>query len=195
VLGVSALALAADSAQAQNVSRPDLLGSGRLEFDGYFTHYRLDADNDRMGVDGVGGRLSWRPVSGDVVAIPSRFAFGAFIEFTPKGDDDFQTFHTGLQSDFRLFRTPWLGRIDPLISLGAGAFHTDSEVRGSVHLGREFPLARRDKTTAFALSPSVGTRLHVWRTLGVRADLRDVITFKGETLHNWQIAAGLTFPF
>ena len=195
VVGVSALALAAGSAQAQNAYGPDLMGPGRLGFDGYYTHYRLDADDDRMGVDGVGARLFWRPVSDDAFALPSRFAFGAFVEYTPKGNRDFQTFHTGLQSDFRLFQTPWFGRIDPLISLGAGAFHTNSEVRGSVDLNKEFPLARRDQTTAFALSPAVGTRVHVWRTLGVRADVRDVITFEGGTLRNWQVAAGLTFPF
>jgi len=52
-----------------------------------------------------------------------------------------------------------------------------------------------ESTTAFSLAPSVGARVGFWRQLGLRADAGDVVTFRGDTRHNLQLTAGLSFPF
>ena len=50
-------------------------------------------------------------------------------------------------------------------------------------------------STAFALSPAVGAKLALWRELGVRGDVRDLVTFRGGMRHHLQLTAGLSFPF
>jgi hypothetical protein len=36
--------------------------------------------------------------------------------------------------------------------------------------------------------------VNLWGDLGLRADVRDVVTFNGRTLHNIQFTAGLSLP-
>jgi hypothetical protein len=200
-------ALALSSAGAQVRSSWTGPGTGAFEapwagvnpvaFEGYYTHYRLDADgDDRFGMNGVGARLLWTPMSRDSLSFASRFGLGIFGEYAPWNDLGFSLFHAGLQGDVTLLSQPWFGRLMPIASLGAGVLHSNvdavNEMSGAVL--SPVPLGTRS-TTSFTLSPAAGLKLALWREFGLRADARDLVTFRDGTRHNWQLAAGLSFPF
>ena len=169
-------------------------GSNPIAFDGYYTHYRLDTDGDeRFGMNGVGARLMWRPTSGDSVGIPARLGIGVFGEYAPATDLGFSLLHAGLQGDMTLVSQPWYGRLTPIASLGAGVLHTnvDETLRAA---SSGVPIGVRS-TTAFTLTPAAGVKLGLWRQIGLRADARDLVTFRDGPRHNWQFTAGLSFPF
>lgn len=169
-------------------------GLGPLTVEGYHTHYRLDTAGDkRISKNGIGGRLMWRGF--DVAAFgsfASRAAAGLFAEYAPTQDGGFTIVHAGVQGDVHLLREPLFGRVMPLASLAAGGLWTD--VDGAGLRTTDFPLGNRS-TGTFALTPSLGTRIGLWRQLGMRVDVRDVVTFRPRTLHNWQFASGLSFTF
>lgn len=188
-------ALTISSAQAQPSSTPPSIGQVPITVEGYYTHYRLDAEgNDRLGMNGIAARLMWNAdalVPG--TALESRVAAGLFAEYAPTQDRGFSLLHAGVQGDVRLTSAPLFGRVTPLGSLALGALWTDVE-DGPAAIASRFPLGTRS-TGTFALSPSVGARIALWRQLGFRADVRDVITFRHRTLHNMQLASGLSFEF
>jgi len=166
---------------------------GRL-VEGYFSHYRFDRPGDRVGMDGFGARLMWNPAREDygATALPSRFAFGLFGEYAPDQDKGFSVGHVGLQGDMNVFKAPVYGRVLPVVSLGAGMLWTDRS--GPAIDSREFVLGNRS-LKMFALSPAVGTRVGLWRQMGLRADVRDLVTFRERTLHHLQFSGGLSLPF
>jgi hypothetical protein len=193
------------SAQAQSTLAPVMLAPGMMSapaihptthgvFEGYYSHYRFDAPGDRIGMNGVGARFVWRPTATDysMLVRPSRFALGLFGEYAPEQNKGFSVGHVGLQGDLNVLSTPLYGRVSPVVSLGAGVLWTNRS--GAAVDSREFSLANQSATT-FALAPSVGTRVGLWRQLGLRADVRDLVTFKDQTQHHPQIAAGLSLPF
>ena len=102
-------------------------------------------------------------------------------------------FHTGVQGDVSLLSTPLLGHVSPVASLGLGVLRTNLD-NASRAAATGFPLCM-ESTTAFSLAPSVGARVGFWRQFGLRADAGDVVTFRGDTRHNLQLTAGLSFPF
>jgi hypothetical protein len=193
------------SAQAQTTLAPVMLAPGMMSapgihptahgvFEGYYSHYRVHAPGDRIGMNGVGARFVWRPTATDYSMLirPSRFALGLFGEYAPEQSKGFSVGHVGLQGDMNVFSTPLYGRVSPVLSLAAGVLWTNRN--GPALDSREFSLADQS-TTTFALAPSLGTRVGLWRQLGLRADVRDLVTFKDRTLHHPQIAAGLSLPF
>ena len=197
LVAVAVTVAAAGDIQAQRVAPQETSPwSGPLTVEGYYTHYRLDAaGDDRFGMNGIGGRLMWSGalrVAG-VESLPSRAAVGIFAEYAPTQDRGFSILHAGAQGDIRLTSTPLFERVTPIASLAAGALWTDVEDTSKA-LSTGFPLAAR-RTTTFAVTPSVGLRVGLWRELGLRADVRDVMTFRHQTLHNLQFATGLSFVF
>ena len=163
--------------------------------DGYYAHYRLDTPGDRIGVSGVGARFMWSPARADygVTALPSRFAVGLFGEYVPNQEGrSFSLGHAGVTGDVNVLRTPLFGRIQPVASLGAGVLWTNRE--GPAIRGPEFVIGN-ETAAMFSLAPSLGTRVSLWRDFGLRADARDLITFRDATRHHVQLAAGLSFPF
>jgi hypothetical protein len=119
---------------------------------------------------------------------------GVFAEYAPTQDRGFAILHAGAQGDLRLTSSPLFGRVEPIASLAAGALWVDVDNQPKAQLSG-FPLAGRG-TTTFALTPSIGTRVNLWRELGLRVDLRDVMTFRDQkALHNYQFATGLSFAF
>lgn len=187
-----AATLGAGSAHAQMAQETQWNGLGPFNFEPYYTHYRLDGEGDRIGMDGFGGRMMWGIGTPDSMTVRPRAAIGVFGEYAPRQDLGFTMWHAGVHGDFNLLHQPWLGRISPVLSLSAGALSTGREQEENVE--PRFPLATKS-TTTFALTPSVGTRVRLWRSLGLRADVSDLITFRDETRHNVQFAAGLSFPF
>jgi hypothetical protein len=194
----------ATPAQAQTMSisviHPDpVLTAVRPEpgriVEGYYSHYSFDTPGSRTGMDGFGARIMWNPARADygATALPSRFAFGLFGEYAPSQETrKFSVGHVGVQGDVNVFRTPLFGRLSPVASLGAGVLWTDRV--GPAVDSREFTLGNRTQQM-FALSPSVGTRVSLWRQLGLRADVRDLLTFRDKTLNHVQLAAGLSFSY
>ena len=185
-------------------------GASPVAFEGYYTHYRLDAEgNDRMGMNGLGARLMWRPTSGDSLSVMPRFVLGVFGEYAPADNIGFSLLHAGVQSDLMLVPRPWFGRVTPIASLGAGVLHanvddglaaTSSRIAQRVRSMTPLALApvagiNARSSTTFALSPAAGAKLALWRELGVRGDVRDLVTFRGGTRHHLQLTAGLSFPF
>jgi hypothetical protein len=45
------------------------------------------------------------------------------------------------------------------------------------------------------VTPAAGMAFEFWRDIGLRADVRYLVTFRDATRHNWQFTAGLSFPF
>ena len=167
---------------------------GRI-IDGYYSHYRFDTPGSRTGMSGIGARVMWNPARADygATALPSRFAFGLFGEYAPNQENkSFSVGHVGVQGDVNVFQTPLFGRVLPVASLGAGMLWTDRA--GPAVSSPEFSLANRS-IRSFALSPSIGTRVGLWRQLSLRADARDLVTFKDQALHHIQFAAGLSFAY
>jgi len=205
---VGALASTPGEAQIPYVLKP-LTPRARVQFDGYYAHFRLDArGDDRIGMDGMGARLMWRPtmMAEDTPLLPSRMAFGLFAEYAPEQSTGFYVAHAGFQGDFNVLESPLYGRVIPVASLGAGALWARSAEGTSPGVSgkpatllrsstADFPLAATNSTT-FAISPAIGVRVGLWRQLALRADARDVVTFRDRaTLHNLQFAAGLSYPF
>ena len=198
------------SASAQSLG----WGNGRFAFEGFYSHYRFDdgASDDRIGLNGVGGRLMWHlapSAESDRSSLASRTAIGAFAVYTPEQDVGFRTWHVGTQADFRLLTAPLFGRVEPIASLGVGVFRTDAvddDVSGlalidqfstSLVLSPAFDdrAVTDQASTSFALSPAFGVRVALVRNLALRGDVRDVIAFRHGAQHNAEFAAGLSVSF
>ena len=182
-------------------------GASPVTFEGYYTHYRLDTPgHDRLRMNGLGARLVWRP-SGDSPSVTPRLGLGVFGEYAPSDNLGFSLLHAGVQSDLMLAPQPWFGRVTPIASLGAGVLHASVEdsfaaaSRDAQRLRATMlalaPVAEINarSSTTFALSPAAGAKLALWRELGVRGDVRDLVTFRGGMRHHLQLTAGLSFPF
>jgi hypothetical protein len=191
-------------AEAQSLSvsvmhREPSLAIVRLEpgrvVEGYYSHYRFDTPGSRIGMDGMGARVMWNLARTDygATALPSRFAVGMFGEYVPNLEGrQFSLGHVGVEGDMNVLQKPLFGRVLPVASLGAGMLWTNRE--GPDINTVDFTLGNRDERL-FALSPSVGTRVALWRQLGLRAQVRDVITFRDEPLNHLQLSAGLSFSY
>ncbi|HJU74155.1 MAG TPA: hypothetical protein VJ717_10445 [Gemmatimonadaceae bacterium] len=194
-----AFALASNAVGAQaTTSNPSASSAwgGPHTIEGYYTHYRLDTSgDDRLGMHGLGGRLMWNGSLrfAGLESLPSRTAIGVFAEYAPSQDRGFSIVHAGAQGDVRLASSPLFGRLTPIASLAAGALWTDVQ-DASRAIATGFPLGTR-RTTTLAITPALGLRLGLWRELGLRADVRDVMTFRHRTLNNWQFATGLSLAF
>jgi hypothetical protein len=186
--------LIAPAAGAQTISASVVRPEPTRVVEGYYSHYRFETPGDRIGMDGIGARLMWNLTRAydDGTFSPSRFAVGMFGEYAPDQDKDFSVGHVGVQGDMKLFPTPLYGRVSPVLSLGAGMLWTNRE--GPAISSPEFSLAN-ESARMFSLSPSLGTRVALWRQLGLRGDVRDLITFRDGTQHHVQFAAGLSLPF
>lgn len=193
---VAALAVTPAHAQTSMSSAPWNGGVGPLTLEGYYSHYRLDTQgDDRVGMNGLGGRLMWHPALGsvEITTRPSRAAVGLFAEYAPTQNKGFSMLNAGVQGYLNVLPTPLFGRVAPVASLGAGVLRTD--VKNSSEAAETgFSLGTRN-TTALSLAPSLGARAAVWRQVGVRADARDLVTFRDGTRHNLQFTAGISSPF
>jgi hypothetical protein len=197
-------ALVAATARAQSPAPITL--DNRASFEGYYAHYRLDARGDATRANGFGGRLMWYPGSGEPRAawLAPRIGLGAFAEYAPEQEAGFTLLHAGLQGDVSLLPRPLFGRIDPMVGLGVGALRTngvdlfgDREVNGGVAFSiagmpsLRLPTADHAVTT-FALSPALGARVAAFRGVALRADVRDLVTFRSGTKHNRQLSIGVS---
>ena len=184
--------------------------------EGFLSRARLDPSvgGSRTEVQGIGGRVlaALAPLPGDESrGLARRLAVGVFANYAPHDDGRFAAAHFGAVADMRLLAAPIGGRLDPLLSLGAGAFRTRRVVGGE----RDFtfdclrpidlapdPLpatcisgnpARTRVTSDFALSPAVALRVWVLPGMALRVDARDVVVYRGAPRHNFELATGVSF--
>jgi hypothetical protein len=160
----------------------------RPALEGSYTQLRFDGGDARA--EGLGGRLMWgaAPIPGAPSSLVSRTSAGLFAAYTPAEALGFSTLQLGLVADVRPFSIA--GRVDPFLSLGAGALRTSVAPGRAAQAVAVTPLAERSNTT-LAVTPGVGARLNLGPGLAVQGDVRDVVTFRGDTRHNVAIGAGV----
>jgi hypothetical protein len=188
VLSVTLGALPAHVAVAQVDVVP--VWGARPALEGFYTQLRFDGAADRGRAEGMGGRLMWgaAPIPGAPSSLVARTSAGLFAAFTPQQDLGFSTLQLGLVADVRPFSIA--GRVDPFVSVGAGALRTTVAPGRETDAAAVTPLADRSNTT-LALTPGIGARVSVAPGVSVRGDVRDVVTFRRDTRHNVAIGAGV----
>ncbi len=103
--------------------------------------------------------------------------------------------HYGVQADLRLTRSPLMGRVDPLLSLGVGAVRVEEPAAGSLLAPVPGALGRSSEvrtTTDPSLVPGVGARVHLLPWLGFRGDVRMLVDFRDGARRDLEIAGGLS---
>jgi hypothetical protein len=194
-LGVMLGAVPAERSQAQAAA-----WWGRPSIEGFYTQLRFDVTGPSVNANGVGARFMWYPTvdtgrTGALPALLRRTGLGLYGTFTPehtyRQDLRFSTVGVGGVADVRPFATPLAGRVDPFLSLGAGWLNT--RVDAAVAPAPSPLLA--ESHVAFALTPGVGARVGLMRNVALQGDVRDVMTFLGDTRHNIGVGAGLRLNF
>lgn len=181
-----------------------------LTVEGWVGQSRLEPAllGDELRLSGTGVRLLV-PVAAlgagdDGRSLARRLAVGGFLTTASTGDG-VDARHVGVQADLRL-TDRWLRRrVEPLLSLGVGAFHARRE---GTHA--PFPTvacldggpgsvcrllgdgARAQRRRELALSPALGLRYALRPGLALRADVRDVIVYDGAPRHNAELAVGVS---
>lgn len=137
--------------------------------------------------------------------VPQRAAVGLFAEYTSGRDGNMTMLHTGVQGDLELLDAPLWGRVEPIASLSAGGLRlrrssgetaqpTPVSPGGSLFLTVERPLSTKSEWSV-SVAPAAGVRVALFRRLGLRTDVRDVVTFRGGVRHHVSAATGLSFSF
>ena len=93
----------------------------------------------------------------------------------------------GVVADVRPLPAPLLGRVEPFVSVGAGMLRTDVSYPLAT---APSPLLERSRS-AFTVTPGIGTRVRITPWLSLQGDVRDFVTFRGDTRHNVAYALGL----
>jgi hypothetical protein len=171
-------------------------GAPPRALEGFLTQYRFAAGDAPVAVEGVGGRFVWTtpPVLGDPTSLAARTSLGVFGVFLPRQNGlGYTTLHAGGELSVRPLPAPVAARVEPVVSLGVGALRTD--VADRVRVGtRDLALGDR-ADMSLALSPGVGARVALVPGLDLRADVRDVITFREAVRNNLAYGVGLGMAF
>ncbi len=177
----AALVVGAVSASAQESSTG--VQPYRFTVEGYLAQYWLDNGvDDREAVGGFGARIMFHRSTAAAAARTffSRATAGVYGTFTSQ--DNVSTQNVGVQVDAALFPSAIAaGRLDPFLSLGAGAFRT--KVEGV------------DGETNFVLTPAAGTRIPITGGVGFRGDIRAPIVFGSDTRLQWLAEGGIYISF
>lgn len=191
---------------------PRPVEGGRTALEAFYTRVGVDAGGQTMRAGGVGGRLLWAldPAAGASSALPAsvarRTALGVFGAYTPE-TRGVSTGQIGLAADVTPLARPLAGRIEPFVSLGAGALHTSVRTERAVVLPSARPLMDRDLlgaraiaagatgTTAFMLAPSAGARVQVRPGVAVQGDVRRLVTFDHGPRQHSAFGTGLRLTF
>ncbi|HEU4629023.1 MAG TPA: hypothetical protein VFS08_04735 [Gemmatimonadaceae bacterium] len=192
-LGVMLGAIPASELAGQSAT---LWQDARPSFESFYTQIRFDGDERTMNAEGMGARLMWSPAATEGRStLAGRTGFGVFATYTPEHafgpSFGFSSLSVGAVADVRPFEYPLAGRVDPFLSLGTGVLHTN--VSQSI-APAPAPILAGSKT-AFTLVPGIGTRLLLTPNLALQGDVRDLMTFRGDTRHNVAFGAGLRLSF
>ena len=168
------------------------------------------AGGGTVRVGGLGGRVMWplaaSPEAGSWLA--RHAAVGVFGAYTPKQELGFSAGQFGLAADVVPLGAPIAGRVEPFVSLGAGALRTTTSSRATPlrpTVRPELPVARADaaasarghrSSTNFLLVPGVGARVRVRPGVAVQGDLRNLVTFRGDARrHHHAFGTGVRLTF
>jgi hypothetical protein len=199
-LAGAALVAPVPSASAQLAPRfgEDLREAAPVRaLEGFLTRYQLDTERgNRLAVDGVGGRFLWTSSAAltDPASLAARTSVGVFGVFLPEQNRlGFSMLHGGAELNVRPLAAPILARIEPLLSFGVGALRTHVAELSQTR-ARDLALADRSNV-ALALSPGAGARIALVPGLDLRADARDVVTFRDGVRNHvaWNVGLGMTF--
>jgi hypothetical protein len=163
-----------------------------LAIEPYYTYTRLDLGGNahKVNLSGYGARLwiNLAPFSGPSPNLVGMGAIALYGSFTP-GSKDRNIVAYGATHDVFFVRRPLGGVIDPLLTVGAGAYRTHT-------------FATDKAITKLSLSPGVGIRIPVPNRFQLRFDAKDNIlnsvgTVSGvrKTANNLELiaAVGVTF--
>lgn len=192
-------------------------------FEGYFSRVHTDpalAGGERLRLDGFGARVL-QPLAAPAGATPrsallERLAVGGFVTYAPAADRGLTAWHYGAQADVSLLdRQPRAASVvEPLLSLGVGAFRAERDGGMSPELFRaqcavkpaDLPLVAGSRAlpcgsasdreligTHLALSPALAARVWLLPDVALRTDAREVIVYDGAPRHVFELATGLSF--
>jgi hypothetical protein len=181
---------------------------GSLALEAYYTRVGLEAAGRNTRANGIGGRVMWA-LDGSHAAsslLPSyvtrRAAIGVFGEYLP--EDQLSARHLGVAADVTPLAHAIAGRVEPFLSLGAGALRTTARVRDLRADHIRPPLAPRPSTelalrtvseTSFMLMPSGGARVKVASGVAVQGDVRRLVTFSGAPRQHAAFGTGIRVTF
>lgn len=201
------------AAQA-NGARLEAPESSRRYLDYYMSRFRLGwSSEDSEGTDAVGGRLMWSMaplVSFWDTPWLDRALLGGYVAHTPEDADRMEVMRFGAQMDFIVTPMPLAGRIEPLVSLAAGAVRVTEpgihwrsvpyllvDEQGERRLGTapspmlEASLPDRTHTSP-SLTPGIGARIRLLPGLSLRTDARRVIDFRDGATGNLELSGGIS---
>jgi hypothetical protein len=201
-------------AKGQSLAESSMTGlrpieGGRTALEAFYTRVGVDAGGQTTRAGAIGGRLMWAldPVASASSALPaaiaSRTSLGVFGAFTP--ETRVSAAQLGLAADVTPFRRLLDGRVEPFVSLGAGALHTSTR-SGTFDLRPSWrPLvlpepsgtttASSVEQTSFLLVPSAGARVQVRPGVAVQGDVRRLVTFDGRARQEPTFGTGLRLTF
>jgi len=188
-LGVMLGVASPSAADGQRVPRPAVEAHyTRIGYAGAATGAPVGGGTVRA--EGLGGRVMWPLAAAHDPAswLGRHAAVGLFGAYTPNPERGFSAGQVGIAADLAPLATPLAGRVEPFVSLGAGALHTTT--RGlfprptprpelpvePAAAGRSPLVAGSRSATRFLLVPAVGARLAVRPTMAVQGDLRTLVT-------------------
>ena len=193
-------AIASAQGPAQPAAQPVARSSTRprVSIEPYAVNTQLDDavnSTGRAGINGYGVRLSIRQPARMQVGVLSRGGLTAWGHWAPERDGNVVR-HLGVQQEVHVADRPILGFLDPVVSLGAGAYRLTTRY----FVGAVGPYsATRER---FALTPGAGVRVLAPGGLHVRLDARDAVVFnqrdpagRRRTLNNVEFTAGLGLTF
>ena len=200
---VGALGVLLGALPAQAVSGQSLPSwAGRPAVEAGYTQLRFDGNGSTLNAVGVGGRLMWNlapasPVTGATSGLASRTDLGLYGTYTPQQrfGQGFRvgSYSAGVAADVRPLASPIAGRIDPYVTVGAGALRVQVD-QPSTLTPAPSPLLERSRTT-FAFTPGAGLLVRLTPGIALRGDVRDLMTFRDDTRHNLAVGAGLRLTF
>lgn len=209
VLLAAALAAAAFPAAAAGQGIPRPAFEALYTRVGYAGAAPRLASGGTVRAEGLGGRVMW-PVAADDRApwLARRAAVGLFGAYTPNPDAGFSAGQFGLAADFAPLGAPVAGRIEPFVSLGAGALHASTTrglalapsprpaLSGPSTDARPAPTAVERSSTRFLLVPAMGVRVAVRPRVAVHGDVRTLVTFGGDApQHHRALGTGVRLTF
>lgn len=175
----------------------------------YVSRVRVAPDvvGGRTRLSGAGARLLY-PVGGP----NSRLRVGGYLAAAPADAFDARTTQFGAVADLSLRSRPFGGRVEPILSLGAGTFRADrptADAPAGPLCVRPLDLARPAQPTCFAdpanpgsaararsthaaLSPALAARVSLAPGLALRVDARDLVVFRGRPRHGYELTTGLS---
>lgn len=197
LVAILALALSAGAAPGAAAQAGDPYAPPRVEarpsFEYFVARNRLERGGTASELDGVGGRVLWPLLAGGPLL--SRMAVGGYLSRAEEAGEEPDMWHYGVQADLRLTRSPLLGRVDPLLSLGVGAVRVEEPAAGSLLAPVPGALGRSPEvrtTTDPSLVPGVGARVHLLPWLSFRGDVRMLMDFRDGARRDLEIAGGLS---